>query len=273
MAQKSRLIGLLVLTLVALLLPTVVFTEDEMSLHMYVVDPNLESSGSGGAGGAESVEDICAGLKCDMGERCTIDEGKPVCDCIDICEIPKDERQRICSTANNTYASDCHFLREKCWCKKNDFKCTDKKILNDKLDYYGECRFIDQCNDEQKGIFPDRMKLWLDEVLHILSNRKDLDSKYQNLVKMADEMKENKVEKYWTAGVIFEFCQLDKSKDHAIQKEELVQLISSIKALENCIQPFLNECDKDNNDMISDDEWVTCLDLSSAELQLLREKC
>jgi hypothetical protein len=30
---------------------------------------------------------------------------------------------------------------------------------------------------------------------------------------MADEMKANNVEKYWTAGVAFEFCQLDKSKD------------------------------------------------------------
>ncbi len=30
---------------------------------------------------------------------------------------------------------------------------------------------------------------------------------------MADDMKANNVEKYWTAGVAFEFCQLDKSKD------------------------------------------------------------
>jgi hypothetical protein len=32
-------------------------------------------------------------------------------------------------------------------------------------------------------------------------------------VKLADQMKAGKVEKYWTAGVAFEFCQLDKSKD------------------------------------------------------------
>lgn len=57
------------------------------------------------------------------------------------------------------------------------------------------------------------MKIWLDEVLHILNKRKDLEPQYLNLVKLADEMKENKVEKYWTAGVIFEFCALDKSKD------------------------------------------------------------
>lgn len=72
---------------------------------------------------------------------------------------------------------------------------------------------IEQCTDEQKAVFPNRMKIWLDEVLHILNKRKDLEPQYLNLVKLADEMKENKVEKYWTAGVIFEFCALDKSKD------------------------------------------------------------
>ena len=51
-----------------------------------------------------------------------------------------------------------------------------------------------------------------------------------------------------------------------IQKEELRTLISSIKSLENCIQPFLYECDKDGNDVISDAEWGTCLDLSDGNL-------
>lgn len=42
-------------------------------------------------------------------------------------------------------------------------------------------------------------------------------------------------------------------------------LVASIKALESCITPFLNECDKDGNDLISDEEWGACLDLSSSE--------
>lgn len=58
-----------------------------------------------------------------------------------------------------------------------------------------------------------------------------------------------------------------------IQKEELSPLISSIKALENCIQPFLNECDSNNDDLISDKEWGACLDLSSEDLDLLRKYC
>ncbi len=52
----------------------------------------------------------------------------------------------------------------------------------------------------------------------------------------------------------------------SIQKEEVAALISSIKSLEHCIQPFLDECDKDQNDIINDKEWASCLDLSSSIL-------
>jgi len=255
--------------------------EDEMSLHVSIVGQDSSEN----VGVARNiidddsddelvkVDDLCSGLKCNPGERCVINENEAACECIEVCDTPSDERQKVCSSSNVTFESDCHFLREKCWCKSNDLKCTDASVLNDKLDYYGACRMIDTCGEEQKKVFPIRMKVWLDKVLHILNERKDLDPKYNNLVKMADEMKANNVEKYWTAGVAFEFCQLDKSKDHAIQKEELRFLISSIKSLENCIQPFLDECDKDNNDLITDKEWGTCLDLSDDDLELLRKYC
>jgi hypothetical protein len=41
--------------------------------------------------------------------------------------------------------------------------------------------------------------------------------------------------------------------------------VSSIKSLENCIQPFLEECDLDGNDAISEFEWGKCLDLSNSQ--------
>lgn len=260
---------LILVAFVAIVLQQNVRAEDEMSLQVTVIEPPADLD-------EQPHEDVCASLKCQPGERCVIENGVPTCDCIDSCEYPQDDRQRICSTANKTYNSDCHFLQQKCWCARNDeYKCPDevKSIADEKLDYYGECRYIEQCTDEQKQVFPSRMKIWLDEVLHILNKRKDLDPRYLKLVKLADEMKQNQVEKYWTAGVIFEFCALDKSKDHKIQKDELKMLISSIKALESCISPFLDECDKDGNDIISDDEWGNCLDLSPSDLKLLREKC
>ncbi len=57
------------------------------------------------------------------------------------------------------------------------------------------------------------MKTWLDEVLITLSNRNNLNPKFNSLVKLASNLKQSGAVKYWTAGVIFEFCDLDKSKD------------------------------------------------------------
>ena len=48
----------------------------------------------------------------------------------------------------------------------------DSSILEEKLDYYGACQDIGLCSEDQKEVFPIRMKIWLDEVLHILVSHK-----------------------------------------------------------------------------------------------------
>jgi hypothetical protein len=55
--------------------------------------------------------------------------------------------------------------------------------------------------------------------------------------------------------------------------DEIKDLVVPIKALENCIQPFLKECDSNKDSKISDSEWSKCLDLSDDELGVLRESC
>ena len=45
------------------------------------------------------------------------------------------------------------------------------------------------------------------------AKRKELNPKFKSLVKLANDLKQSGAEKYWTAGVIFEFCELDKSND------------------------------------------------------------
>ena len=55
--------------------------------------------------------------------------------------------------------------------------------------------------------------------------------------------------------------------------DEIKDLIVPIKALENCIQPFLKECDINKDSKISDLEWSKCLDLTEGELVILRESC
>ena len=49
----------------------------------------------------------------------------------------------------------------------------------------------------------------------------------------------------------------------SIQKEEIAQLISSIKSLEHCIQPFLDDCDQNKDGNISEYEWGNALDLTN----------
>ena len=44
------------------------------------------------------------------------------------------------------------------------------------------------------------------------------------------------------------------------------ELVVPIKALENCIQPFLQECDLNRDTEITDSEWGSCLDLSDGKL-------
>jgi len=249
---------------------------DDMNLHVSIVDPEGALITDNELSAEKLVEasvDLCASVECLSGERCSIVGNEAFCECIEHCELPSDQRQKICSSSNKTFDSECHFLRQKCWCNKNDDKCIDPAVLNHKLDYYGSCRYIEQCSEEQKRMFPGRMKSWLDEVLHILNERKDLEPRFIDLVKLADDMKRNASERFWLAGVTYEFCQLDKSHDLKIAKEELRALVSSIKSLENCIQPFLDECDADNNGFISDNEWATCLDLSESDVVVLREYC
>lgn len=107
-----------------------------MSLQVSVIEPDMDLLDVQ----SENTIDLCEDHHCAQGEQCVILDSKAKCQCIETCDSPKDERQKICSSSNITFDSDCHFYREKCWCKNSESKCTDNSILGQKLDYYGECR-------------------------------------------------------------------------------------------------------------------------------------
>ena len=46
-----------------------------------------------------------------------------------------------------------------------------------------------------------------------------------------------------------------------VNDEELARFVRSLKVLEHCIQPFLDDCDVNHDHQISSDEWGTCLGL------------
>jgi hypothetical protein len=85
-------------------------------------------------------DDLCASIKCGVGEQCVINDNEATCQCFEVCEVPADERQKVCSSANQTFDSDCHFLKQKCLCARKDVKCANARIVEDKLDYYGACK-------------------------------------------------------------------------------------------------------------------------------------
>lgn len=53
----------------------------------------------------------------------------------------------------------------------------------------------------------------------------------------------------------------------SVNNEELARFVRSLKVLEHCIQPFLNQCDTNNDNKISSDEWGTCLGLNHGNCQ------
>ncbi|CAF1081886.1 unnamed protein product [Didymodactylos carnosus] len=219
-------------------------------------------------------QDRCSSLKCQDGETCVLNkDGDAECACISECEDPKDERLMICTSSNNTYTSDCEFLQTQCLCRKGDTRCTRHDAVQDKIDYFGKCQDLGVCTHYELEVFPKRMTTWLGEILDALFSRKNLDAKYETLVNEARKMKLSNTEKWWRNAVLWEFCELDRTHDNAVNSEELGRFIASLKALEHCIQPFLDECDTNDDKKISSTEWGTCLGLDKDDMEFLKTFC
>ncbi|CAF3349560.1 unnamed protein product [Rotaria socialis] len=219
-------------------------------------------------------QDRCSSRKCREDETCVLNQdGDAECACIAECEDPKDERLMVCTTANHTYTSDCEFYQMQCWCRKNDQRCTRKEALTDIIDYFGQCQNLGVCTEFELEVFPKRMTIWLGEILDALFVRKGLDSKYETLVNEARKMKLSNTEKWWRNAVLWEFCELDRTHDNSVNKEELSRFVRSLKVLEHCIQPFLNHCDTSNDNKISADEWGLCLGLDKGDVDSLKTFC
>ena len=57
-----------------------------------------------------------------------------------------------------------------------------------------------------------------------------------------------------------------------VSRRELLYTIQSLKALEHCLLPFLDDCDTDNDDKITLWEWGRCLGLEGTISQKLVRK-
>jgi len=212
---------------------------------------------------ADLPEDPCYNKHCKPGRVCTqAEDGKARCSCISECSDEQDPRRKVCSSHNETWASDCKVYQMRCWCREEDPRCTDPKLRHLHFNYYGECREIQECTPDEKADFPRRMRDWMFNVMQDLADREELSPYYLRMEKEA----ERNLTKKWSNAAIWQWCQLDEGHDGSVSRHEFFPIKASLVALEHCIAPFLDSCDADGNHSITLTEWARCLEIDESEI-------
>ncbi|KAL1122106.1 hypothetical protein AAG570_003512, partial [Ranatra chinensis] len=199
--------------------------------------------------------DPCNEKQCGAGRVCKLTEdGEPYCICIPHCGEETDPRRKVCSNYNSTWGSDCALHQMRCWCESGDERCIDNELIHMHIEYYGDCRNVEDCTEDQMADFPRRMRDWLFNVMRDLADREELSPYY---LKMEREAEANYT-KRWTNAAIWKWCDLEKSHDRTVSRHELFPIRAHLIAMEHCIAPFLDKC-ADERHNISLKNWAKCL--------------
>jgi hypothetical protein len=220
-----------------------------------------------GAGGYDrAVEDPCYTHQCAVGQECDLDEdNKPVCICARSCTPETQDRAKVnvCSTSNVTFESECEMYRQKCLCSHAGRRgCDNAEYADNELNYYGPCKDLGECKEFEKTEYPRRMREWLYLIMEELDSRKELPSKASKMAKKALKM-----EKKWVIPVVWKFCDLDTNPDEEIDFHELIPISAPLKPLEHCTEEFLDDCDGNDDGVISKREWGMCLGLDEEDME------
>ncbi|CAG9854193.1 unnamed protein product [Phyllotreta striolata] len=209
--------------------------------------------------------DPCMEVRCGAGRICQVsDDGEPECVCIPNCPVETESRRKVCSNYNETWSSDCAVYQQRCLCDKGDAECKGPQYKHVHIEYYGECREMRECTEEEMADFPRRMRDWLFNIMRDLADREELTPHYLNMAREA----ESNLTLRWTNAAVWKFCELDgHPPDRSISRHELFPIRAPLMALEHCIAPFLNKCDSDNNHRINLSEWAKCLNLEEEEIE------
>lgn len=201
----------------------------------------------------------CETKKCGRGMNCVLVKNQAVCECVSTCRR-QDARHNVCSKGNETFETECELDRQFCLCSHDLEGCTDPKYKKVRLDYYGACKKLPECLPKQLKEFRVRVQEWLLRVMKDLKTRKQLDD-YEIWLDAA------KKEKNHEHAVVWRFCQLDnKPRDTYMSRRELQFTIHSLKGMEQCLVPFLSDCDKNADRKISLEEWEMCLNLNKDQV-------
>ncbi|CAL1529727.1 unnamed protein product [Lymnaea stagnalis] len=255
-----------------------VFLAAVIALLVCVIDAKSRKSGDDGAEASVSAGDQaeleterrrnpCYRKKCQRGEVCVLDEHrKSKCVCSPDCGVRevRQERLLVCSNKNMTYLSECHLDQDHCLCRTNDRKCTSPGSTKILLEYYGACKELTACTENEMKQFPYRMRQWLFIIMEEMARRAAI-GEYQDLLKAAakDETR--------AYAVIWKFCDLDTDpQDRQVSRRELLYTIRALKAMEHCLVPFLDKCDANSDREITLLEWGKCLELEDGKIT---DKC
>eukprot|EP00914_Ancora_sagittata_P029855 GHVO01059271.1.p1 GENE.GHVO01059271.1~~GHVO01059271.1.p1 ORF type:complete len:253 (+),score=41.15 GHVO01059271.1:124-882(+) len=208
--------------------------------------------------------DPCDEVDCGHGRECEVENEKAVCVCMHSCMDDEDDLQ-VCSTTNQTFPSACDLHRQKCLCEKRLSGCDDVHHATLRMDYYGECKEQEYCEQWELEEFPKRMAHWFFLVLDEMARREDLNVAAKQMFEDSE-----RDAKRLAFPVIWQFCELDASHNSYIEASEIADLTAMLKTQEKCTTPFLTNCDVNRDGNLSIHEWGKCLGLAEGEIE---DKC
>lgn len=212
--------------------------------------------------------DPCMDKHCGAGRVCrSTDLGEAECICVEFCDEEIDPRRKVCTNYNETFGSDCEVYQARCFCDSDDSRCRGPDYQHVHIEYYGECRQMPMCKEEDMLDFPRRMRDWLFNIMRDLADRQELTSHFYKMQREA----ETNLTLRWTNAAVWKWCDLDgHPHDRSVSRHELFPIRAPLMALEHCIAPFLDSCDVDNDHKITLKEWGKCLQLDEDDLD---DKC
>lgn len=219
----------------------------------------------GGDNDVTILDDPCLRVHCSAGRVCEIDEhGDAVCNCIKECPYETDSRRKVCTNHNETWTSDCEVYQQRCLCLDGSELCRGPQYHHVQIEYYGTCREMPDCSENEMLDFPRRMRDWLFNIMRDMAERRELTPHYLRMEREA----ESNLTRRWTNAAIWKWCDLDAhDNDRFVSRHELFPIRAPLMALEHCIAPFLDRCDEDDDHRITLAEWGKCLQLDEYELE------